>query len=399
MTVRTIAFYNWRYPYGGGEVVTHNLALFFHGQGIRVLLYTGELLRERLTEEDREIFEFRPLPHPNEFRAAENISFVCSSLRDEGVDCIIVQGVLGFPFEAVRNTTSCKTIFCLHNKPLWEIDFSCTQKSSEIINPTFLRRLEFLLLRKPLYLLTDKLLHRITKVYARMLPQLDRIVLLCDEYRRDFEQTIRRTNHFGSDAPAEKYAAILNPLLPVAEEALLPKEKIVLYAGRLVRTHKRVDRLLKIWHRIEPRHPDWRLQIVGDGEERESLQQEAVRLGLKRVEFTGHRTDMASFYRKATFICLTSSFEGLPMSLMEGQQYGAIPVSFDSYAGIREIACNGECGLVIPAFSLRRYAAVLSAAMDDPALQQRMRIRCLDAAKRYSPEVIGQAWMRLFEKL
>ena len=47
-------------------------------------------------------------------------------------------------------------------------------------------------------------------------------------------------------------------------------------------------------------------------------------------------------------MCLTSNFEGLPMSLMEGQQYGVIPVSFDSYAGIREITCAGACGIMVP---------------------------------------------------
>ena len=38
----------------------------------------------------------------------------------------------------------------------------------------------------------------------------------------------------------------------------------------------------------------------------------------------------AILYPAGDTMCLTSNFEGLPMSLMEGQQYGVIPVSFDS---------------------------------------------------------------------
>lgn len=84
---------------------------------------------------------------------------------------------------------------------------------------------------------------------------------------------------------------------------------------------------------------------------------------------------MAMLYRRAAFVCLTSNFEGLPLSLTEGQQYGAIPVSFDSYAGIREITEEGACRLIVPPFGLRRYAATLIDAMEDTARQERMRSR------------------------
>ena len=89
---------------------------------------------------------------------------------------------------------------------------------------------------------------------------------------------------------------------------------------------------------------------------------------LQRIEFAGYQYDVTPFYRRATFVCLTSNFEGLPMCLMEGQQYGAIPVSFDSYSGIREITCDGECGIMVPAYSLRKYAELLNRALADEEL-------------------------------
>ena len=86
MRVRTVAFYNWRYPYGGGEVVTFNLARFFRAAGLRVLLYTGKLDREKLLDQDSAIFEFQPLPQPGNFRNEENENFLAESLRQEQVD-------------------------------------------------------------------------------------------------------------------------------------------------------------------------------------------------------------------------------------------------------------------------------------------------------------------------
>lgn len=397
MRVGTIAFFNWRYPYGGGEVVTFNLARYFRESGFRVLLYTGELVREKLTEQDIDTFEFRPLPHPGNFRNRENEEFLTESIRQEKADVIIVQGVMEFPFAAIRQTTSCKVIFCLHNKPFWEIEFLRKQKSTEIPNPTFARRAEFLLLRKPVYYLTPKLRNRILRCYGQLMRNIDRCILLCDEYRRDFDAAI--TSKYGEEAVRGKTAAILNPLVPAQPGELPAKQKTVLYVGRLVRAHKRVDRLLKIWRKVEPRHPDWQLQIVGEGEEQQALEQTARRLGLKQVRFLGYRSDMPAIYREASFICLTSNFEGLPMSLMEGQQYGVIPVSFDSYAGIREIARNGEAGIIIPSFSLSKYAARLDRALGDPEGQERLRRQALAAAQRYDPQIIGQQWLRLFEEL
>ena len=329
MQLQTIAFFNWLYPYGGAETVTHNLASFFHKQGYRIILYIEKLNRELLCDEERAIFQFRELPAGPDPKKPANVDFLC----------------------------------------------------------------------RPLDRITRKRLHRTEKMYAGMMPHLDRMLLLCDQYKEDFMQALKASGHPGSDAPASKYGAILNPLLPAAAAPVSPKEKIVLYVGRFHRAHKRVDRLLKIWKTVERRNPDWKLILVGCGEEDENLRKLAVRLRLQRAEFAGYHADVTPFYRRATFMCLTSNFEGLPMSLMEGQQYGVIPVSFDSYAGIREITCDGACGIMVPSYSLRKYAALLNAALADTELQERMRTRALEASRRYDLENIGNQWLSLFNEM
>ena len=68
-------------------------------------------------------------------------------------------------------------------------------------------------------------------------------------------------------------------------------------------------------------------------------------------------------------------------------------------AGIREITCDGECGIMVPAYSLRKYAELLNRALADEELQKRMRENCYKAAERYDLECIGQEWLALFGKL
>lgn len=401
MQTKTIAFYNREYPGGGGETVTRNLGLFFRSRGLRVVVYAGKLVEEKLTERERRDFTLTAVPRLSPDSKEIDYDAFCRSLADERIDCLIVQGASHMAFERIRRETGCKILFCLHSIPLWEVYAARNMRCSELPKPTLLRKLEFLLLRRPLNLLTDKLERRTLKRYAAMMPHIDRLIMLCPEYREQMERMIRRSGYPGSDAPGEKYVSLLNPLLPPAPpvDRDLQKEKTVLYVGRLMRVDKRVDRLLMVWRKIESAVPEWRLRILGTGEEADALQKQAARLGLRRVEFLGHRMDVTPYYRRAAFVCLTSNFEGLPMSLMEGQQYGAIPVSFDSYAGIREITDNGRAGLMVPAYSIAKYADVLISAFADRELQKRMREACYRAAERYELERIGEEWLRLFDKL
>lgn len=401
MQVKTVAFYHWIFPFGGAETVTCNLGRYFAAQGFRLLVYTRHLVPELLTKEIQAIFELRLLPNTTRGNTPDNIEYLCESLNAEQVDVLIIQGATDFPFREVHPRIRSKVIFCMHSIPLWEAYVARSKRCSDLPKQTFMRKLEFLLVRKPADLFTDKQKRRALKLYTVFFSSIDRLVTLCPEYGEEMERLIRKSRCPGSDAPTGKFISICNPLppsvLPIDQQ--MPKEKIVLYVGRLARADKRVDRLLTIWHKIESSVPGWRLQILGSGEEMEALQKQATRLGLERIEFLGYRTDVAAFYRRASFICLTSTFEGYPMSLVEAQQYGVIPVSFDSFASIHRITRNGEAGIVVPAYNLRKYAKTLRAALIDETLQKQMREKCYLAAEQYTQERIGREWLRLFKEL
>lgn len=399
MKVNTIAFYHWIFPGGGAETVTCNLGSFFAGQNIRMIVYTPQLVPEKLTDTMSKRFEIRVLPDKDNRCSPANIEFLCNSIRQEQVDCVIIQSAKNFPFGEVRRRCTARLIFCLHNTPFWEV-FDFKHKTWHDVHYfSFIKRIEFVLLRRPIYRLTHKAENRYIKIYTKLLGEVDRFITLCPDYLREFRRAIEEANTTENVFPEAHYGSILNPLLPPREPIETPKEKMVLYAGRFQRIHKRVDRLLRIWKEVERENPEWKLVLAGDGRESGDLKRLAKRLKLQRVEFAGYQQDLAPYYRRASFVCLTSNFEGMPMCLTEGQQYGAIPVSFDSYSGIREITCNGEAGIMVPAYDTRKYAAVLSAALKDEALQERMRRKSYEAARRYTPETIGRQWLRLFEQM
>lgn len=398
MEIRTVAFLNWRYPGGGGETVTHHLGHFFLRHGYRIAVFGELLFEDIISDEDRKAFTIRTVPHLPGSRKIDKEAF-CRSLKELKTDCLIVQGITNTPFEEIHREVGCKIIFCLHSIPLWEVHAIRNRRTQDLLRQTFWHKLEFWILRRPINRLTDKPKRRILKIYARILPHIDRMIMLCPEYRDRMEQEIQKSGYLQEPVPGRRFLAISNPLLPASEPTRCPKQKSVLYVGRLCYEDKRVDRLLRIWKRVERDFPDWKLQIVGRGDEMDRLRQLTGRLRLRNVEFLGHQTDVAPFYRQATFICLTSNFEGQPMSLIEGQQYGAIPVSFDSFAAIRQITQNGEAGIMVPAFSIRRYAERLKAAMRDEKAREHMRENCYRQAENYNLERIGNEWLRLFDEL
>lgn len=398
MDIKTIAFLNWRYPGGGGETVTHHLGHFFLKYGYRIVVYSDQLYEELITEADRQSFSIHTVPHLPGTETVDKQAF-CESLKQEKVDCLIVQGITNTPFEEIRRLVGCKIIFCLHSIPMWEVYATRNKRLRDMQRKDIGYKLEFLLIRRPLNRFTNKLKRRTLKVYAGILPHVDRMIMLCPEYQRQMEQLLQ--NYLGpkSHIPASRFLSIANPLLPPEEPIHTPKEKIVLYVGRLCYEDKRVDRLLRIWHHIEQTVSDWKLLILGQGTEKSRLEEMARRLKLRHVEFLGHQTDVTPYYRQASFVCLTSNFEGLPMSLLEGQQYGAIPVSFDSFASIHSITCHGKAGIEVPAFSEHAYAKLLREAMLDEKAQARMREQCYLQAANYDLERIGAEWLRLFKEL
>ena len=66
-----IGFVHGRYPYGGGEKVTSNLAPYLTALGYKIFVFSSRITHEQLSEEDKRYISFvdvgktRLLSHPN----------------------------------------------------------------------------------------------------------------------------------------------------------------------------------------------------------------------------------------------------------------------------------------------------------------------------------------------
>ena len=166
------------------------------------------------------------------------------------------------------------------------------------------------------------------------------------------------------------------------------------------RCDKRVDRLLKVWNLVHKNHPDWRLSIVGSGEDKENLEQIVAELQLPRVEFCGFTSNPEVYYANSERLCLTSEFEGCPMVLLEAQSYGCATMAFDSSSGIRKILSPvWENGVYVPNRDIEAYAEALSRLMSDDELRQQIQRNGIENAKRFSAEESAKQYNALIQKL
>ena len=139
--------------------------------------------------------------------------------------------------------------------------------------------------------------------------------------------------------------AIPNPVTIALPTNINPeKEKLFLAVGRLT-YQKGFDLLLQAWAQVAPLHPDWRLRIVGDGEDKAMLEQLRRDLNIEAsTELLPKTNNIAAHYQQAAFFVMSSRFEGLPLVLIEAQAYGLPIVSFNCDTGPAEIIKHGETG-------------------------------------------------------
>ena len=139
----------------------------------------------------------------------------------------------------------------------------------------------------------------------------------------------------------------------------------ILFVGRLS-PEKRVDLLLEAYSTLQDRI-DHNLVIIGDGPERATLQQMAIRLGCAdRVEFRGTHPDPPSVMGVFTLLVLCSDYEGLGIVLIEALAQGCSVVSTDCPTGPREVLANGRFGRLVPVGDPAALANAIEQALDQP---------------------------------
>ena len=235
----------------------------------------------------------------------------------------------------------------------------------------------------------EKLVAEVGEIYdyGWKIKRYDKIVVLTDA-----EKT-------GSWEHWNKVAVIPNPLTHVPKQASTLENKIVITAGRLVRT-KNFSSLINAWAKVVERHPDWELQIWGVGDLQEQLKNQIKQMGLtESAHLMGYSTEILNEFSKASIFVSSSISEGFSLATLEAMSVGVPTVVYECPGGISHLVKNRVTGYLVPLNDEKALAERVCTLIEDEGLRRTMGQAALKESEKYKLDSIIQRWMALFQEL
>jgi glycosyltransferase involved in cell wall biosynthesis len=191
----------------------------------------------------------------------------------------------------------------------------------------------------------------------------------------------------GWGVPSERVTVLPNPAPSVDEAGIadVPERPLLVFAGRLTAA-KNLDLALRAVAAV----PEATLVVVGDGDERERLEEVARSLELNgRVRFLGARSraETLGLLRAADAALLSSAWENFPHAAVEALAMGT-PVVATAVGGIPEVVHDGENGLLVPTGDERALAAAVRRIIADEALRERLRSCAAPSVARFGADEV-----------
>ena len=193
--------------------------------------------------------------------------------------------------------------------------------------------------------------------------------------------------------PRSAVVCIPNPLPFAMPEQPAPRtSKTVLAVGRLVHT-KGFDVLLNAWAIVKQHAPDWKLMIVGEGEERPALEALRDQLGLRdSVTLPGIYPDVTQAYEQASIFCLSSRYEGFGLVLIEAMAFGLPIVSTACETGPRELLEDGQDAVMVTTNDHIALADALLRLIPNDSVANNLARAARRRAMLFSSERITVKW-------
>lgn len=227
----------------------------------------------------------------------------------------------------------------------------------------------------------------LTKKFKKSVLRLDKVVVLT---AHDFVslskicENVIKINNFNALNPSK-----LGDL----------KNKKAISIGKLD-SQKGFDMLIDAWEIVSKYHPEWTLEIFGEGESKLFLENKILEKGLtKQIFIKGLIIDVEAAYLDSSIYILSSRFEGFGMVLLEALSYGIPIVSFDCEAGPSEILEDGVSGFLVEPGNIQVLASKIIFLIENPVFLKKMGFNGYIRANHFSKNTILKQWNELFKEL
>ena len=227
---------------------------------------------------------------------------------------------------------------------------------------------------------------------TRCASKLDYLVLVSKSLRNFYRVKLNKTNC--------KCVYIPNILDSFPNRCAPLVEKRLISVGRLSKEKGYLD-LLRIYNVLEKEHPDWTLDIIGDGPERENLE-EYIKIQKLEKKVTLHgfqgKEYIDKLLNKSSIYLMSSYTESFGIVLIEAMSHGLPCIAFSSAEGARELIDSGRTGYLIKNRNNRVYIQKVEDLMNDIDIRKRIGHESRKDVKKYNGEEVIKLWYKIIER-
>lgn len=214
----------------------------------------------------------------------------------------------------------------------------------------------------------------------------DRIVVLCKTDAEKWRRWVKNVEY------------IYNPLTISTSQVSDCTQKNVITVGRL-ESQKGFDMLVDVWKCVHVRHPDWKLNIFGEGTDRGYLESKIARYELQNsISLPGKTDDMVSKYLNSSIFVLSSRTEGFGLVITEAEACGLPIIAFDCPSAPKELVEDHRNGYLIPLGDIEAMANKICVLIENTQRRQAFGIESAQFAQQFKMENIKKRWIEIYRQ-
>lgn len=183
------------------------------------------------------------------------------------------------------------------------------------------------------------------------------------------------------------------------EEVSNLQEKNIISVGRLAKEKGYLD-LIDIFKIVHQNNPDWVLNIVGDGIEKDAIENKIKENNLENsiiLHGFKNKDELNELYKNSSIYVMTSYTESFGIVLVEAESFGLPILAFDSAQGAKEIIKDEANGYLIQNRNISEMADKIDNLINDEGLRHKLGAKGRELSQSYKKENVASKWFDLIE--
>lgn len=223
---------------------------------------------------------------------------------------------------------------------------------------------------------------------------LDKLVLVSDSLRNFYKKEMKDKNI------KCKCVYIPNMIDTIPSKTSTLKKKNIISVGRFSREKGFLD-LIEVFKLINKKRPEWHLDLVGDGAEKNKIVDMIyVNKLVNNVTVHGFlkRKEIDKLLHESSIYMMTSYTESFGIVLVEAMAHGIPCVAFTSAEGANDLITNGKNGYLIENRDFEKMADKVIELIDNYGERSSLGKNSREFSLNYTEDNIKDNWLQLLKR-